>query len=101
MIVVKLELWPGGNQSKKIGLGSAKIHNAGRVGDNGLCRYGVRLLKGEKFSGRAGEVYREGEVPAFPRRDKRFGPWELLALALEATVGDRVRRLQKSLEADG
>lgn len=97
MIVVKLELWPGGDKNRAIDLGSAEIANVSNLAD--LSAYEVRLLKGARFSKRPGELYKRGVVPAFPRRDTRWGPWELLALALEATVGQRILRLKTFLTA--
>lgn len=99
MIVVKLEMWPSGDESRKVDLGTAHIANLSGLAD--LSAYSVRLLKGAAYSRRPGETYRSGRVPAFPRRDKRWGPWELLALALEATVGDRVERLREYLRRQG
>lgn len=98
MIVVKLELWPGGDESRAVDLGKAIIANASGLAD--LSGYEVRLLKGEAYSRRPGDLYKAGRVPAFPRKDKRWGPWELLALALEATVGERVARLKRFLLRD-
>lgn len=96
MIVIKLELWPGGDPNRARDLGSATIHNVTNLADDSA--YEVRLLKGEHYAGKnAGKLYRRGRVESFPRRDKRFGPWELLALALEATVGDRIERLKMIL----
>ena len=95
MIVVKLELWPGGDQNRAIDLGSAHITNVSGLAD--LSTYKVELLKGERYSRRPGDLYKRGVVAAYPRKDKRFGPWELLALALEATVGERIERLKRFL----
>jgi len=95
MIVVRVELWPGGNPNAKVDLGAATISNVSSLAP--ISAYHVRLLKGAAYSRRPGEVWREGEVAAFPRADKRFGPWELIALGLEATVGDQVARLKRYL----
>jgi hypothetical protein len=95
MIVVKLELWPGGDEKRAIDLGKAHIANESNLAE--ISRYSVKLLKGAAYSAKAGGVYKTGEVPAYPRKDKRWGPWELLALALEATVGYRVAGLKRHL----
>lgn len=96
MIVIKVELWPGGNRNRAVDLGTATIANITGLRD--ISAYEVRLLKGARFSKKAGELYKAGIVPAFPRRDKRWGPWELLALALEATVGHRIASLKRHLQ---
>jgi hypothetical protein len=57
-----------------------------------------KLLKGARYSKRPGEVYKQGQVPAYPGTDRRWGPWELPALALEATVGSRIESLKKHLK---
>jgi len=97
MIVLRVELWPGGNPNAKVDLGTATISNVSSLAP--ISAYHVRLLKGAAYSRWPGEVWREGEVAAFPRADQRFGPWELIALGLEATVGDRVARLKRYLES--
>lgn len=113
MIVVRMELWPGGDQSRAQDLGVAVIANEGKLitshPSSGLpclkvddCPpYSVKLLKAAKFSKRPGEVWRAGKVPSYPRADKRWGPWELLALALEATITDRLISLRAYLDRRG
>ena len=95
MIVVKVELWPLGDESRAQDLGQAHIDLQSQ--ENGIGSYRVRLLKGAKYSPRPGTLYKGGTVPAFPRVDRRWGPWELLALALEATVGQRINSLKRHL----
>jgi len=99
MIVVKVELWPSGDESRKQDLGTAQIFNLSNLAE--VSAYGVRLLKGAAYSKRPGQAYKEGRVEAFPRTDKRWGPWELLALALESAVGYRVESLKRYLENGG
>lgn len=93
MIVVKVELWPGGDPKRARDLGTATIANVSALGEH--SDYEVRLLKGAEYSNRPGTLYKAGKVISFPRTDKRWGPWELLALALEATVGDRIASLKR------
>lgn len=97
MIVVKLELWPGGDKDRAIDLGSAAISNESDLAE--ISTYSVRIFKGAAYSKYPGDVWRRGEVKKFPRRDQRWGPWELLALALESTLGDRLRSLGKFLNS--
>lgn len=92
MIVVKLELWPGGDESRAEDLGSAIITNESNLSD--ISSYSVRLLKGKRYSARSG-VWRSGEVKGFPRTDTRVGPWELLFLALESALGKRVDLIRR------
>ena len=91
MIVIKIELWPGGDERCKQDLGSARITNtvdatvksAGEIGD-----YRVELLKGARYSLRAaGSVWKTCVVSGFPR--KGLGPWDLLYRALRDLVGYR------------
>jgi hypothetical protein len=91
MIVVKIELWPGGDEGRKQDLGTAQIANAvtstlataGELGD-----YTIELHKGRKYSTRGG-VWKAGRVNGFPRL--RLGPWDLLFRALRDMVGYRNR----------
>lgn len=95
MIVVKVELWPGGVEDNAIDLGVAKIANdlqgslssALRGGD-----YDIRIEKGAMYSRRPGDVWKKGRVEGFPRQSNRVGPWELLFLALKACGIDKRAR---------
>jgi hypothetical protein len=89
VIVVKLELWPLGDESRRQDLGTAHIANEGGD-DNGASTYSVRLLKGAKYSTNPGSVWKLGKVVGFPRASTQVGPWELLFLALESALGSRV-----------
>lgn len=82
MIVVKLELWPFGDESKARPLGTAIIANDGS-GSNGTGNYRVVLSKRGKKAGK----WKEGALEGFPR--KRLGAWDLLYRALDVVVGDR------------
>lgn len=83
MIVVTVELWPLGDQSRKRHLGTAKIANTGR-GSQSVGNYTVWLSK----TGRQAECWKTGALKGFKRL--KFGAWDLLALALIATLGDRL-----------
>lgn len=96
MIVVEVSLWPGGDRSRAEDLGKAVIANESDLAL--LSSYSVRLLKGKRYSPRnAGSLWRQGHVKAFPRADERWGPWELLYLALEAALGSRLASLESYL----
>lgn len=98
MIVVKVELWPGGDESNKRDLGTAHIWCKSADGKNNeYGEYGVKLLKGAEYSNDPGGVWRSGKVSIFPRTSKSFGPWELLALALEDVLKTRLRNLRSLL----
>lgn len=95
MIVVKVELWPGGDEEHAIDLGRAQIVNdlqgslaSGLRGGD----YHIRIEKGAMYSRRPGEVWKKGRVEGFPRQSKRVGPWELLFLALKACGIDKRAR---------
>lgn len=82
MILIKVELWPGGDANLKRDLGQALIYNDGR-GTLESGDYQVRLYKW----GKSKSVWKTGSVKDFPR--KRLGPWDLLYRALKEIVGDR------------
>ena len=91
MIVVHVQLWPGGDQSKAKHLGTATITNDGtgdpanrrRGKESTLGNYRVRLSK----RGQPTVRWRDGRVEGFRR--KRYGAWDLLYLALRACLGGR------------
>jgi hypothetical protein len=78
MIVVKVEMWPKGDEKRAREIGRAHIANVG--GDGERADYDVKLLKSAKYSQHnAGKVYKRGRVEGFRRHR---GPWPLLFLAL-------------------
>lgn len=93
MIVVKLELWPGGDESRAQDLGKAIIGNESNLAD--ISDYSVYLLTGAKYSRNPGTIWRTGEVKGFPRTSYQVGPWELLFLALESALGSRVALVKR------
>ena len=50
MIVVRMELWPSGDQSRAQDLGVAIIANEGESATDSNPPYSVRLLKSPKYS---------------------------------------------------
>lgn len=91
MIVIKVEMWPGGNESRAKEFARMKIANkvkttvssGGELGD-----YDVELLGG--VYGRddlLSKVWKRGAVAGVNRRTR--GAWDLILLALQATVGKR------------
>ncbi|HUX16645.1 MAG TPA: hypothetical protein VMW52_09250 [Phycisphaerae bacterium] len=92
MIVIRVELWPGGDETRAEDLGTARIVNtvAASVASGGeLGDYRVELLKGARYSRRAGEIWKACTVTGFPRRG--LGPWDLLFRGLRDLVGYRNR----------
>jgi hypothetical protein len=84
MLVCRIEMWPGGDQSKAYDMGSVLIANAGGTETEG--EYSVQLTgKPEHFKRRG--FWRQGVVKAFPR--KRLGAYDLLLRALGAVIGER------------
>lgn len=88
MMIVWLELWPGGDASRAHPLGAARITND-ESGDLSVSNYDVALYKFEteeraQLDDR--HVWRRGRVIGFPRRGG-LGPWYLLLRALVATLG--------------
>lgn len=91
MIVIKVEMWPGGNESRAQEFARATITNqisttqqtGGHLGD-----YVIHLSGG--IWGRPEcqkRIWRSGRVFDFNRRSR--GIWDLLYLGLRGLVGDR------------
>lgn len=87
MIVVRIEMWPHGDERLKREIGAAMITNQG-TGTRDAGNYTVRLMKSAEYA-RSPGVWKRGEVEGFPRL--RLGPWDLLYRALHATVASRNR----------
>jgi hypothetical protein len=80
MIVVKLEMWPLGNEEKKYPLGEIRIMNDGKGDFPHYGNYKVDVKHGGKFVGKKGS-YRKGFVEKFKRT---LSPYHLLARALKS-----------------
>lgn len=79
MLVVKVELWPLGNEGNKKNLGTMYIVNSGN-GTKSLGHYEIMLSKW----GRPEEPYRVGTVTGFDRL--KGSPWDLLRRAINAAT---------------
>jgi hypothetical protein len=75
MIVVKIELWPYGNEAKKTEIGKMSIINDG-TGSKSLGNYDVKVFKETNLN----KIWRQIKLLNFPR--KQFGIWELIELSL-------------------
>lgn len=84
MIVVTVELWPGGSESAKRHLGTATITNDA-TGTLTRSNYKVVLSK----RGQPGSVWKRSHVINFPR--KLLGHWDLLMCGLAAICGPRTK----------
>jgi hypothetical protein len=80
VIKVIVELWPGGDESRKKTLATGTIANIA-TGSLTSGNYFVDLRD------KAGRPWRHGTVTGFPR--KRLLAWDLLCRALAVCVGDR------------
>jgi hypothetical protein len=83
-VVVKIEMWPGGDPEKKYDLGHVVICLTGGTDQEG--DYDVALFKSKTYT-RNGGKWRTGKVRKFPRR--RLGPYDLLLRGLIAAIRDR------------
>ena len=81
VIVIRIELWPKGDEKLARTMGVGTIENIG-TGSADRGNYRVRL---SKFGGKG--TWKRGYVRDFPRT--RLGPWDLLFRALSAIVGHR------------
>lgn len=80
MLHITIELWPGGDPSRRKTLATGKIVNDAS-GDEGCGNYYVQLQDGRN------RLWRQGIVIGFPR--KRLLAWDLLLRALANIIGDR------------
>lgn len=80
MIVVKIELWPWGEESRKVELGTARIWNDAS-GSSTVGNYGYEL------KGKSGSPMGKGEVKDFPRQ--RLMAWDLLLRVLRDARGKK------------
>lgn len=85
MIVVHIELWPHGDESRKRSLGRATIALTGVTPDCSVGRYDVRLYTWAGATGKT-RVWRRGVCA---HRRLIHGPWDLLFRALLSLVGAR------------
>jgi hypothetical protein len=88
MIRVTIELLPHGDETRKRHLGTAIIANDG-TGKDTHGNYNIRLSR----RGQPDSTWKTGRLTGFQR--KRFLVWDLLLLALAATVGQRMFRRVK------
>lgn len=80
MLVIHIELWPGGDGSRRRKLGQINIGNDG-TGTEAIGNYIVAASHtGEHFEKKSGP-YKVGQVVGFPRK---LSPYRLLARALKA-----------------
>lgn len=82
MLRITVELLPQGDESRARHLATATITNDAS-GDQRSGNYVVKLSK----SGAPRSIWRTGRVEGFPRLRKTA--WDLLYLALKATIGER------------
>lgn len=106
MIVIRMELWPGGDKSRAEHLGTATIANVNRMDDMrhiGNYEYLVmehsqsaegdlvEVFPESRFNlsqrGSAKKKWKSGGVAGFPRL--KLGAWDLLYRVLQSAVGNR------------
>lgn len=79
MIVVKMELWPGGDESRMRPLGTIVITNDG-TGNAEVGNYRYTLSHAGKFFGKRKEPFKQGRVIRFIRT---LSPYRLLCRVLK------------------
>lgn len=82
MIVVKVELWPKGFESKKREIGRMTITNNGVSKDPKRGNYDVKVFR----RGTTDKVQRTAHVSNYPR--KSYSIWEMVRRALDGAFGD-------------
>ena len=80
MIVIKIEMWPFGEEENKYSLGTAHISNDAS-GTRTVGHYGFKLFD------KRGRKFKEGKIKNFPRR--RLLVWDLLLRVLRDAFGER------------
>lgn len=79
MVVVKIELWPHGDQTRRRMLGEMRITNDGE-GDEDIGNYNVQLRHSGRYWGKGGN-WRTGKIVGFMRN---MSPYHLVVAALQA-----------------
>lgn len=80
MVVVKIELWPKGDEKKARPLGTIIIAN-NATGDAQHGNYDVSASHAGIYYGKRKEPYKTAKVTGFPRK---WSPYKLVAWALKA-----------------
>ena len=80
MVVVKIEIWPFGEESKASEIGRMTIVNDG-TGTPSLGNYRVRLRHAKAFAKTRSGSWRKG---AFGRHRRTLSPYHLVERALKA-----------------
>lgn len=84
MVVVKVELWPLGNDAKAKTLGVMKIANDGRLSSQTGGEYGSYWIK---IYDRNGELFKSVSLNKFPR--KQLSAWDLILRSLNKAKGSK------------
>lgn len=79
MLVIRMEIWPQGNEQKKETVATATIINDGS-GDDRTGNYDVTLYNGKRR-------WKTSRVESFPR--KKLIGWDILARALHDMLAKR------------
>lgn len=94
MLVIKIELWPGGDEDLAQELHRGYIWNDA-TGTLDKGNYQAQFLeKGKKLKGKS--IWKKGEIKNFPR--KRLLAWDLLALTLIKALGEERLELYQKLK---
>ena len=78
MLVVKIELWPGGDEKRCREIGRMRIINQGGTASAERGDYSIHLMR----KGTTDTMQRTGEVLDYPRLS--YPVWKLVRRALEA-----------------
>lgn len=86
MIVIKLEMWPHGDEHRKYDLGRAYVWNRGDVSDPNRANYGIAVARKSAIRSpyrdvvTGGKASRTGKVDDYPRLS--YSVWRLIIRAL-------------------
>lgn len=88
MIVVNIEVWPRGDESKKYPIAKAFIANEGTTTEKTAGEYGsytAKFMQSEQFNPH--KVWKVGVADRVHRRNR--GVWDILYLCLKSAGMDR------------
>lgn len=86
MLVVKVELWPGGDGSRAMELGRMGVMNVSDLADVSSYNYAIKEMGG------SGKLW-QGEVVDYPRMDRSLSVWHLIGCVLRDALEKDLKEL--------
>lgn len=89
MIVLRAQVWPGGDGTKAQDIGVAMIVNTSETDRLALADYHAQFVANPRSTGGQGGRQVNAVVLGYPRRDAGLCFWDLVYRLLKAAVGAR------------